>query len=408
MARRAIVLGVVTLGLAAASTSPPASAAAPAEPVERAEALLFGAAINRFVAKQLPSTFSVRGDRDAGIGAADVTLVDARYCGSTKAGQGRLVGVVRPASSGETVPAAMPPLEARDCHGKLEEVARRLAAAPAVGAVGVVELTVEWVPSEVRVSIGDVAAGGDGAKAIARTLARAKIAGPLATAETGGLKLETERGSSLAFDLALSFLKDGVLATFTVACPGCAVPAPRAPTIVSASAPADADGIVGANLRLANRVVALFSEDGPLVLEMDRQTVELRNVQIAGGEGTLSVRGRATSRAVAETALVSIESSGADLRLGEMRAEPELENCAAQAGGASMRCNIRNAARGPAAAALAAAMTSRYRGKLLRALIVPPPFSFDVGGRRLTLRLTPTRASATGGSVVVTGKAEVE
>jgi hypothetical protein len=39
---------------------------------------------------------------------------------------------------------------------------------------------------------------------------------------------------------------------------------------------------------------------------------------------------------------------------------------------------------------------------------VPPPFSFEVGGRRMTLRLTPTRASATGGSLVVTGKADIE
>ena len=69
-----------------------------ADPGERAEALLFGAAINRFVAKQLPSTFSVRGDRDAGIGAADVTMVDARYCGAKASGHGRLVGVLRPAS----------------------------------------------------------------------------------------------------------------------------------------------------------------------------------------------------------------------------------------------------------------------------------------------------------------------
>ena len=65
-------------------------------------------------------------------------------------------------------------------------------------------------------------------------------------------------------------------------------------------------------------------------------------------------------------------------------------------------------ARGPAAAALAAAMVSRYRGKPLRTLVAPPPFSFEVGGRRLTLRLTPTRAAATGGAVVVHGKADLE
>jgi hypothetical protein len=53
-------------------------------------------------------------------------------------------------------------------------------------------------------------------------------------------------------------------------------------------------------------------------------------------------------------------------------------------------------------------MASRYRGQPLRTLAVPPPFSFEVGGRRLTLRLTPTRASATAGAVIVHGKADFE
>ncbi|HXU00353.1 MAG TPA: hypothetical protein VN903_05145, partial [Polyangia bacterium] len=77
MAWRAIVAGMIAVALASAA----AGQASAAEPSERGEALLFGSAINRFVAKQVPSTFAVRGDRDAGIGAQDVTLVDARYCG---------------------------------------------------------------------------------------------------------------------------------------------------------------------------------------------------------------------------------------------------------------------------------------------------------------------------------------
>jgi hypothetical protein len=358
MATRAIIAGLIAGGLAA----PVALAApAPADPGERAEALLLGSAINRYVAKQLPTTFTVRGNRDAGIGAEEVTLVDARFCGGTKdASRGKLVGVLRPAGAGA---ASLPALDAPDCRHKLDDVAKRLAAAPDAGSVAVVELQVEWVPSELRVSIGDIGAAGEAGRALAKTLARAKAAGPLATVETGGLRLETERGSALSLDLALSFPKaaDGVLATLTIACPGCAAP-PRAPLVTPAGAPPDSDGVVGATLRFANRVVGLFSEDGPLVLELDRQTVEIRNIQISGGEGTLAVRGRATSRAVSETARVSIESSGSDLRLAEVRAEPEMEDCNALSGGASLRCNVRNAAGGPAAAALAAAMTSRYRG----------------------------------------------
>ena len=403
MAARAIIAGMIAVGLAGT-----ASAAAPAreDAGERAEALLLGGAINRFVAKQIPLTFAVRGNRDAGIGAQDVTLVDARYCGGKDASHGRLLGVLRPTPD---TSAASNPIGARDCQGKLDELARRLAAVYDGGATAVVELVAEWAPSELRVSIGEIATGGDGGALFGRTVTRAKAAGPLATVDTSGLRLETERGSTLNLDLALSFLKGdgGVLATLTVACPGC-VPAPRAPFVTQATAPADSDGVVGATLRFANRVVALFSEDGPLVLDLDRQRVEIRGIQISGGEGTLTVRGRATSRAVSESARIGIESAGADLRLGEVRADPEMEDCGARSGGASLGCNVRNAARGPAAAALAGAMTSRYRGRLLRTLVAPPPFSFEVGGRRMTLRLTPTRASASAGNLIVHGKADVE
>jgi hypothetical protein len=120
------------------------------------------------------------------------------------------------------------------------------------------------------------------------------------------------------------------------------------------------------------------------------------------------VRGRATSPSYGESAQIRLESAGPDLRLSEARAEAENEDCGALSGGASMRCRVRNAARGPAAGALAAALTSRYRGKLLRTLIAPAPFSFEVGGRRMTLRLTPTRASSTAGSLIVFGQADLE
>src|SRR3954471_9321572 len=127
MLGRAIIAGVIAAGLAGL----PAAASAREDAGERAEAVLLGGAINRFVAKQLPTTFAVRGDRAAGIGAEDVTLVDGRYCGARDPGHGRFVGVLRPAPVGS---AALPALDARDCQGKLDDVARRLAAAPDAGA----------------------------------------------------------------------------------------------------------------------------------------------------------------------------------------------------------------------------------------------------------------------------------
>src|SRR5262247_3434014 len=89
MVRRAIIAGLIGAGLGGV----PAAAPAASDPGERAEALLQGGALDRFVARQLPMTFTVRGDRAAGIGAEDVVLVDARYCGGNEKGRGRFLGV---------------------------------------------------------------------------------------------------------------------------------------------------------------------------------------------------------------------------------------------------------------------------------------------------------------------------
>ena len=154
MLGRAIILASIVVGLGRV----PASGAAVPDPGERAEALLLGGAIDRFVARQLPMTFTVRGDRGAGIGAEDVVLVDARYCGGNGKNRGRIVGVLRPGA--DDVPN-LPPIDAHDCQVKLDNVARRLAGAAGAGKVTVAELAVEWAPWELHISLGEIATAAD-------------------------------------------------------------------------------------------------------------------------------------------------------------------------------------------------------------------------------------------------------
>jgi hypothetical protein len=396
---RAAGLAVV-LGLASA---PGARAA---EPDERGEALLFGAAVNRFVAKQLPVTLQLRGKRAEGIAPLKVTLSEARYCGAVDAGHGRLVGIVRPGA--ELLAGAPVRMGAHDCQDKLDEVARRL---PAGGdATGVVEIIAEWTPWQLRLSIGDIATSGDAGGALSGALARTKAAGPLETVDTAGLHLETGRGASLDLDLAISFAKadDAVLMTLTPA-GTIGDGRERRPSFLDAAGAAPGtDAIAGALFPLTNRLVGLLSQDGPLVLEFDRQAVEVRALQLSGGNGTLTVRGRATPRGIPESVRLTIEAAGADLKIAEVRAEPELEDCNAAVGVAALGCRARNTARAAAVAGIASGLTNRYKGQLLRSLLPPPPFSFDLGGRHLTLRLAPTRARATAAGVSVYGRAELE
>jgi hypothetical protein len=396
-----------TAGLAALLGLASAAPARAEDRGERGEALLLGAAVNRLVAKQLPVTFQLRGERASGIAPLKVTLSEARYCGAVDASHGRLIGVVRPGEE----PSRPVLTGARDCQDTLEEVSHRLPAG--TDAAAVVELVAEWSPWQLRFSIGSVSATGEGAGPMSAALARTKAAGPLGSVDTAGLRLEAARGASLTLDLAVGFGKadDAVLMTLTPGelAQGDGAGKERRPAFVDATgAPAGTDAVMGALFPLANRVVALFSQDGPLVLELERQVVEVRALQISGGNGTLTVRGRATPRAIPETVRLSIDATGADLKIAEVRAEPELEDCAALSSLAALGCRARNTARVGAVAAIASGMTAHYKGQLLRVLLAPPPFSFELAGRRLTLRLAPTRARATPTGVIVYGRADLD
>jgi hypothetical protein len=397
----------VLLSLASGMAAPAEAAEAAEEPAERAEALILGVAVNRFVAKQLPVTFQIRGHRAAGIAPLRVTLSEARYCGALDAGHGRLLGVLR--AAGESSPGPTVLTGPHDCRDKPDEIVHRRPAGAEASAV--VEIVAEWIPDQLRFSIGDFATSDDRTGALSAALLRAKAGGPFETIDTTGIRLETRTGASMDLELAISFVKagDAILATLTPAGPARVGREPPPPSFLDpGGVSAGTDGIAGALFPLANRVAALFSQDGPLILDFEGQVVEVRALQISGSNGSITVRGRATLGAIQESVRLAIDAAGADLKIAEVRAEPELEDCAAAATLAALSCRAQNTARTAAVAAIASGMTARYRGQLLRVLLAPPPFSFVIGGRKLILRLTPNRARSTGVGLVVYGKADLD
>src|SRR5207244_361697 len=108
--------------------------------------------------------------------------------------------------------------------------------------------------------------------------------------------------------------RDGVWLTAVPA--GEAPPARQArPGIDPASMPGAADTQLMATIPFANRMLAVLGQDGPLVLKLNGQTVEVRDLHLAGVEGTLTVRGRATSRELRETVRLTVEAAGQDLKI---------------------------------------------------------------------------------------------
>ncbi len=372
---------------------------------ERGEGLVFASAINRLAAKQLPVTFQLAGGSEAGAESRPVSIVAVRYCGPFEGGRGRLLALVR---RGEA--AAQPLLEgARSCKDKPDDVARRAASVAGDGPIALVEILAAPSATRLRFSVGGVATAGEGASALAADLARAKAAGPLATVDTAGLRLATAGGGSLTFDLTVLFPKGGDLVRAAVTpSAGDGPHAAKSSLVDQAAAPAATDAMVGATLELANRILALYTQDDPLVLQVQGDTVEIRALQLSGATGSLTLTGRATSRSLAQSLRVGIDAAGADLEISQVRAEAETEDCSGASFMAAVACRGRNAARAAGAAAFAAGMNAHYRGQPLRALVVPPPFSFEVAGRRLTLRPTLLRASSAAGVVTLYGGLDVD
>ena len=306
--------------------------------------------------------------------------------------------------------AAQPLLEgARSCKDKPDDVVRRAASVAGDGPLALVEILATPSPARLRFSIGGIATAGEGAGALAADLARAKAAGPLATVDTAGLRLASAGGGSLTFDLAVLFPKGGDLVRATVTpSDGDGTRPTKSSLLDQAGAPLASDAIVGATLALANRILALYTQDAPVVLQLQGDTVEIRSLQLSGGTGSLTLTGRATSRSLAQSLRVGIDAAGADLEISQVRAEAESEDCSGASFMAAVGCRGRNAARAAGAAAFAAGMNAHYRGQPLRALVVPPPFSFDVAGRRMTLRPTLLRVGCAAGVVTLYGGLDVD
>ena len=257
-----------------------------------------------------PSPFQLPAGSEAGAEPRTVSIVAVRTCGSVDGARGRLLALVR---RGEA--AAQPLLEgARSCKDKPDDVARRAASVAGDGPLALVEILAAPSATRLRFSIGGIATAGEGASALAADLARAKAAGPLTTVDTTGLRLASAGGGSLTLDLAVLFPKAGDVVRATVTpSGGDGTRAAKSSLLDQAGAPVASDAIVGATLALANRILALYTQDDPMVLQLQGDTVEIRSLQLSGATGTLTLTGRATSRSLAQSLRVGIDAAGADL-----------------------------------------------------------------------------------------------
>jgi hypothetical protein len=180
-----------------------------------------------------------------------------------------------------------------------------------------------------------------------------------------------------------------------------------APAADHLTLPEGADATLRINDALANRLLTQATQEGPLVVPIDRQSIELGNLHLTSNDDRATVRARATPRGLGESVGLAVDAAGGDLKVVEVRAQPELEDCAGLSMMSALGCRARNAARSAVANTLAAELTGRTRGQTVRSLAAIPAASITVGAQRLRVRVTPTRLRSTPAGLTATGAIDV-
>lgn len=384
-------LSAVTLGLVWTASFGQARAAA----VEPARVRVSAALIDEVVRGLLPIDVvlpgPMSGGADGGAGPAPVPalLTEVRYCGATDKGAGRFRAVIRWGSPG---PSSPPVLAGDDgCRQSLGGLGKQLPApAGTDDGVAVVDLEAIWRPWELRLSV--VRALGPAPPVPPRPGPPRPLVGldgrrDLVSVSTAGFRVVTDTGETITFHLAPSFGGDGIEAAAVVGEGGSGPPSSRLAT--SGTGP---PLIPGANVvadlpfAVSNQILRQVTGRQALPVPVDRDVVDVQNVSVAGVTGGVALLGTATPRSLRETARVTAQAGGPDLRVWSIRAEAQLENCAGLSVLPSISCKTRNAARAAAAEAFGATMTQKYQNRLVRELAGPQVLRWDVGSRRLELR----------------------
>jgi len=395
-----VIVGVVVV---ASGRARPAGAASASPALEPARMKLVTALVDDTLKGLLPFTFNLPAPTgpaaDGGVTPAFVpaTLLGLRYCGVTEQGAGRFRAVIRlagiPAAGGET--GALAPLFGEgECRTPLSDLGKRLSDSTFKddAAMVLADLEAAWRAWELHLVVTRFASAGEPRAAIGWGDGRREIL----AFSTAGVAVPTELGP-LVFHVAPTFASDGLELAAVLAESGGAPPSSRPPLgsalVMPLAADAAANALVEVPYALAHYLVHAYTAK-PVPVRVGREIVDVQNASLRGASGSLTVVALGTSRSIPESARVTVTATGDDLRVGTVRAEPQLESCAGQGMVASLACNARNAARNATAAALGGAATDRYQNQLLRELAGGQELRFAFGRRELRMTSDLVRIGA--------------
>jgi hypothetical protein len=336
-------------------------------------------------------------------GTQTLWIVYGRYLGLNTSSRPRVIAIGVPGST----PPALKPI-AITPELSLQDVAdKALAANSSVGWVLAVELTGEWIPWKLSVSISNIAISAGAAatnRPSAENLARAKGVS-LVSYDTSNIPLVIQ-GKSLAFNIAIRSGTDHVELAL--------VPSVAADKwSVSSVSPLQAS-LSGPFPSYTNTIASIESDFLKSMLSEVYGQQEFSLVSAADGSPEISVRDVSvetgvdtiTTRAAMHyvpgdlDSDVQLDWQGDDLKLSKIQVFPHLQNCNGLNFVAKAKCEAQNVAMQTGADAVASYLSKTLTGHLLRPLSPAQAVPFSLDGVRLSLQAKIERISSSPDHIV--------
>lgn len=312
------------------------------------------------------------------------TMTEIIYCGVSDKGVGRFRALLRLENSPS--PAAL--LVGRSsCQGDLADLAKRLGESNDESGITVVDLDATWRPWEIRFVVAR--AEGTTKTSKARLVAVLEKRRELLVVQTGDVRVQAEAGPIPLYAVP-SFAQGGIEIAIVLGGAG----APSSPEKLAGGGRAgmptgEINAAADVPLSFANQLLRRLTWTEPLVVPVNRDDVEVRNVSLSGeGSGErsrLTLTGQATPSSIRETVRWTVVSGGDPMRLSSIQIAAQMEDCAGLATMAAVGCSVRNGARSAAAEGFAGSLTQRYQGRAVHDLSSPQTLRFSVAGERFIL-----------------------
>jgi hypothetical protein len=330
-----------------------------------------------------------------------LALTELLYCGADERGNGVMIGVVE---EGLGQPRARS-LAKSDCQRPLADIASRELRLPdAPEWVEAAHIYTSWKPWQLTLAVADTASA-----ARMGFAAPKPAAGELSRSfATNNLQPLTGPGRDLAYDLALRFMRDGVVIeaypTGGAANPNANSPGINALAAQLRAAPPDTNVIAEAPYPFINQMLSIYSPTFNIPVSIQGLSAMLlaRNLSLSGGENQLTLTGQVINQSGGQSLAYDarVDCAGDDLAVREVSMSAAGANCSQPDVMTWLECQ---SARG-----LSAALTAYYQNQPLHVSTRSHPLDFRFGGNDYEAFFTALKTTSNAGAVSEDGQAVVQ